>query len=60
VKNSLHPQNVASQVFSKVFEKKNGATGSDFIADGLSGLAARFVKKVAEKAEEKIGKWFKK
>jgi len=59
VKESLKPGNVAGQVFSKLAEGKQEEEGNSFFADALAKMAARFTGKMAEKAENKIGKWFK-
>jgi hypothetical protein len=56
LKDSLRPKNIAGQVFSKLFDRKENA----FVADGVSQLAARFTKKMVEKAEDKIDGWLKK
>ena len=58
LKESLAPRKVAGQVFSKVFDKKESYNGNSFIAETVSQLAATLAKRVVEKAEEKIGKWF--
>ena len=60
VKESLTPTNVAGQAFSKIFEEKDKLNGNTFIADSIAQIAAGIVRKLAGKAEEKIGSWFKK
>jgi hypothetical protein len=41
-------------------EKKKENTFNTFFADSASKIVATFAQKLAEKAETKIGKWFKK
>ena len=60
LKDSLRPKNIAGQVFSKLFDGKKDKKESAFVADGVSQLAARFTKKMVEKAEDKIDGWLKK
>jgi cell division septum initiation protein DivIVA len=58
VKESLKPKNVSNQVLSKLFDGKDKE--DSFAAEGISQVAASFTKKIVGKAENKIGKWFKK
>lgn len=60
LKDSLRPKNIAGQVFSKLFNGKKDKRENAFVTDGVSQLAARFTKKMVEKAEDKIDGWLKK
>ena len=59
LKGSLSPKNIAGQAFSKLFDGDEKKNGHSIISDTVSELAATFTKKLVEKAEGKIGKWFK-
>jgi hypothetical protein len=60
LKNSMRPKNITGQVLSKLFDTKEGKNDPTFVADGVSQLAARFTKKMVEKAWDKIDGWLKK
>jgi hypothetical protein len=58
LKESLKPRKAAEEFFSKMFNEKEDKNGSGFFADGVSWLAAKLARKMAERAEEKLGTWF--
>ena len=60
LKKSLRPMNVAGQVISNLIDRGENQKGHTFISDTVSEMTARFTRKLVEKTETKIGKWFKK
>ena len=59
LKENLKPKNVAGQMFSKVFEGDEKQNGHSFVSDSVSEIASILARKLVEKAEDKIGQWFK-
>jgi hypothetical protein len=60
LKDSLKPGHVAEEVFAGLFTGKEKQNGHTIFSDGVAGMAAKLARKLVEKAEGKIGKWFTK
>jgi hypothetical protein len=60
LKNSIRPKNVAGQVLSNLFVGTEKKKENAVVADSVSQLAARFTRKLVERAEGKFDHWLTK
>ncbi len=60
LKDSLQPKNIAKQVISKSFNRKEHGKENDIMTGSISLLVAKFTRKMFEKAGVKIDEWLKK
>lgn len=60
LKEAVNPGRFARQFFSKPFNESQEKNGKNFLAVGLSWLAAMYTKKLIVKAQQKIARVFRK
>ncbi len=60
VKDSLRPHKLAGDAFASFFNEKGKKNGHSVFSEGIADLVSTFARNMAEKAEAKFGKWYRK